>query len=49
VFSKTKDKYKDILEEFKTEFNWNNGNLYIPLVSLTPDEIQELITKDLEQ
>jgi hypothetical protein len=49
VFSKTKDEYEDLLEEFKTEFNWNNGNLHIPLAFLTSDEIQELITKDLER
>jgi hypothetical protein len=49
VFSKTEDKYKDLLKEFKTEFNWNNGNLYILLASLTPDKIQELTTKDLER
>jgi hypothetical protein len=49
VFSKTEDEYEDLLEEFKTEFNWNNGNLHIPLASLTPDKIQELTTKDLER
>jgi hypothetical protein len=49
VFSKTEDEYEDLLEEFKAEFNWNNGNLYIPLASSTPDEIQELTTKDLER
>jgi hypothetical protein len=49
VFLKTKDKYKDLLKEFKTEFNWNNGNLYISLAFLTFDKIQELITKDLER
>ena len=49
MFLKTKDKYKDLLKEFKTEFNWNNSNLYIPLAFLTPDKIQELIIKDLER
>jgi hypothetical protein len=49
VFLKTEDKYEDLLEEFKTEFNWNNGNLYIPLAFLTPDKIQELTMKDLER
>ena len=49
VFSKTKDEYEDMLEEFKTEFNWNNRNPHVPLASLTPDEIQELTTKDLKR
>jgi hypothetical protein len=49
VFLKTKNKYKDLLKEFKTEFNWNNSNLYIPLAFLTSDKIQELTIKDLKQ
>jgi hypothetical protein len=49
VFLKTKDEYENLLKEFKTEFNWNNGNLHIPLASSTPNKIQELITKDLER
>ena len=49
MFSKTEDKYEDLLEEFKAEFNWNDGNLYAPSASLTPNEIQELTTKDLKR
>jgi hypothetical protein len=49
VFLKTKDKYKNLLKKFKTEFNWNNSNLHIPSAFLTPNKIQELTTKDLEQ
>ena len=49
VFSKTEDEYKDQLEEFKAEFNWNNGNLHVPSASLTPDEIQDITTRDLER
>jgi hypothetical protein len=49
VFLKTKDKYKDLLKKFKTEFNCNNGNLYISLAFLTLNKIQELITKDFKQ
>jgi hypothetical protein len=49
MFLKTEDKYKNLLKKFKTEFNWNNGNLHILLASLTPNKIQELITKDLER
>ena len=39
IFSKTKDKYKDQLKEFKTEFNWNNRNPYLSTLNLTPNEI----------
>ena len=46
---KTKDKYEDLLEEFKTEFNQNNRNPYIPLASLIPNKTQKLITKDLKR
>jgi len=50
VFSKTEDEYEDRLEEFKTEFNWNNGNPHVPLApSLTPDQIQDITTRDLER
>ena len=49
IFSKTKDKYEDLLEEFKTEFNWNDENPYLALFDLTPEEIQELTTQDLER
>lgn len=50
VFSKTEDEYEDQLEEFKTEFNWNNGNPHVPLASsLTPDQIQDITTRDLER
>jgi hypothetical protein len=49
VFSKTEDEYEDQLEEFKTEFNWNNGNPHVPSASLTPDKIQEITTRDLER
>jgi hypothetical protein len=49
VFSKTEDKYENLLEEFKTEFNWNNGNLHIPSAFSTPNKTQELTTKDLER
>ena len=49
IFSKTEDKYEDQLKEFKAEFNWNNRNLYIPSASLTPDEIQDITTRDLER
>jgi hypothetical protein len=38
VFSKTEDEYKDLLKEFKTEFNWNNGNLHIPSAFSTPEK-----------
>jgi hypothetical protein len=49
VFSKTEDEYEDLLEEFKAEFNWNDGNPHVSSVSSTPNEIQELITQDLER
>jgi hypothetical protein len=49
VFSKTEDEYEDQLEEFKAEFNWNDGNPHVPSASLTPDEIQDITTKDLER
>jgi hypothetical protein len=49
VFSKTEDEYEDLLEEFKTEFNWNDGNPHLATPNSTPDEIQDLTTKDLER
>jgi hypothetical protein len=49
VFFKTKDKYKDQLKEFKTEFNWNNGNPHVPLAFLTLNKIQDITTKDLKR
>jgi hypothetical protein len=39
MFSKTEDKYKNQLEEFKAKFNWNKGNPHVSLASLTPNEI----------
>jgi hypothetical protein len=36
VSTKTKEEYKDILNEFKKEFNWNNRNVNQPLLNTTP-------------
>ena len=47
VKAKTEDQYYDILEEFKTEFHWNNGNPYTTLPNTTPS--QEIIDFDLER
>ena len=49
VFSKTEDEYEDLLGEFKTEFNWNNGHPHLATLNSSPDEIQDLTTKDLER
>lgn len=49
MFSKTKDKYKDLLEEFKEEFNQNKGNPYLSTLNSTPNEIQDLAIRDLER
>jgi hypothetical protein len=46
VYAKTKDKYNDILSEFKDDFYWNNDNLYIPFFHVTSSQIQE--TTDIE-
>ena len=39
MFSKTEDEYEDLLEEFKEEFNQNEGNLYLATLNLTPNKI----------
>jgi hypothetical protein len=39
VYAKTKDKYNDILSEFKDDFHWNNGNPYISFLYATSSQI----------
>ena len=29
IFSKTEEQFSDLLDELKTEFNWNDGQLYL--------------------
>jgi hypothetical protein len=49
VYTKTEDKYNNILSEFKDDFHWNDGNLYIPLLHVTPSQIQETTDMELER
>jgi hypothetical protein len=49
VSAKTKEEYKDILDEFKKEFNWNNRNVNQPLLNATPAQVQDTAEKELER
>ena len=51
VFSKTEDEYEDLLDEFKIEFHWNNGNLHqLPQPSAsTLQEAEEVAIQELER
>jgi hypothetical protein len=49
VACKTEDEYKDALQEFKTEFNWNNSNINVPPSQSTSIQIQEIAKKELER
>jgi hypothetical protein len=49
VYVKTEDEYNDILSEFKDDFHWNDGNLYIPFFYATSSQIQETTDMELER
>jgi hypothetical protein len=49
VYAKTEDEYNNILSEFKDDFHWNDGNPHIPLLHVTPSQIQETTNIELER
>jgi hypothetical protein len=49
VSAKTKEEYKDILNKFKKEFNWNNRNVNQPPLNTTPAQVQDTTEKELKR
>ena len=45
IFAKTKEEVEDIIEEWKEEFDWNNGIPWQVGVNATETEVQEAIEK----
>ena len=49
IFLKTEEQFSDLLDELKTEFNWNDGQLYSLPPNSIPNDITIVTTKDLER
>ena len=49
VFAKTEEEFEDLLAEWKTEFNWNDGNTHRALANSTAQEVQATAERELER
>ena len=49
IFSKTEEQYSDILDEFKLNFNWNEGHLHVISPNSTPEEVEIIARRELER
>jgi predicted GTPase len=49
VSAKTKEEYKDILDKFKKEFNWNNRNVNQPSLNMTLAQVQDTVENELKR
>ncbi len=49
VYVKTEEEYEDLLTEWKTEFNWNDGKTYRAPANVTAQEVQEATERELER
>jgi hypothetical protein len=49
VYTKTKESYADLLDEFKTKLFYNNGKPHRAPANITLEQEQEIINQDLKQ
>jgi hypothetical protein len=47
VYAKTEEEFEDIVNEWKAEFFWNDGNPWETSINATPAEVQRVIEQDM--
>jgi MULE transposase domain len=47
VFAKTEEEFEDIVKEWKEDFYWNDGKPWEASLDATPEEVQEIVEKDM--
>ena len=49
VYAKTEEEFEDLLAEWKTEFNWNDGNIHRASANSTAQDVQQVAERELER
>jgi MULE transposase domain len=49
VFAKTEEEFEDIVKEWQNDFYWNDGMPWQVGVNSTPQEVQEMVEKEMAQ